>query len=237
MPGTQSHHSHFVTTHWTVVCEAARGGDTSAIEALGGLFSTYWKPLYRYVRRMGRAPADAEDLVQGFFAHLLEHDGLRSVDRERGRFRAFLLGALKHFMANEWQREHRLKRGGFASHLSIDWRTAESGVELVDDRTPDASYDREWAMALLDKVLNDLAHEERDHAFEQWKPFLSIDSAHIAYAAIADELGMSEGAVRVAVHRMRKRYRQRIREEIARTIVDDALVEDELRALFKALSG
>lgn len=229
----------FLTTRWTVVCDAARGGDTGAVGALGALFATYWQPLYRYVRRLGRPAPDAEDLVQGFFAHLLAHDGLRLADRGRGRFRAFLLGALKNFMANEWQREHRQKRGGFATHLSIDWRSAETGlgIEPADPRSPDLLYDRDWAMALLDKVLDDMAREERELDFDRWKPFLSMSSGHLSYAEIAAQFGMSEGAARVAVHRLRKRYRQRLREEIARTLGGDEQVEDEMRALFTALAG
>ena len=128
-PG-ESHSTQFVTTRWTLVCEAARGGDTDAVEALGALFQTYWPPLYRYVRRRGRSEPDAEDLVQGFFAHLLQLDGLRFADRDRGRFRVFLLGSLKHYLANDWEREHRQKRGGFATHVSIDWKDAETGLGL-----------------------------------------------------------------------------------------------------------
>ncbi len=137
---------------------------------------TYWPPLYRYVRRLGRTAQDAEDLTQGFFARLLEKDGLRLADRNRGRFRAFLLGSLKHYMANEWRRDHRLKRGGFATHLSIDWKDAETGLGLEpeDHRSPDKLYDRDWAMALLDKVLDDLAEEEKDLDFARWKPFLGV---------------------------------------------------------------
>jgi RNA polymerase sigma factor (sigma-70 family) len=238
MPAGETNPTLFATTRWTLVCDAARGGDTGAVDALGSLFQTYWPPLYRYVRRLGRTEADAEDLVQGFFAHLLQRDGLRLADRDRGRFRAFLLGSLKHYMANEWQREHRLKRGGFAIHLSIDWKDAETGLGLEpeDHRSPDKLYDRDWAMALLDKVLDDLAVEERDLDFARWKPFLSVSSAKLAYAALAAEFGMTEGAARVAVHRLRKRYRQRLRDEIGRTLADDQLVEDEMRSLFAALS-
>ncbi len=227
----------FATTHWTIVCEAARGGDAGAVAALGGLFETYWPPLYRYVRRLGRTAPDAEDLVQGFFAHLLEKDGLRLADRERGRFRAFLLGALKHYMANEWQRAHRQKRGGFVPHLSIDWRSAEAGLGLepADPGAPDLLFDRDWAVALLDKVLDGMTREERD--FERWKPFLGISGDRLPYAEIAVRFNLSEGAARVAVHRVRKRYRHRLRAEIARTLVGEEQVEEEMRALFAALSA
>ncbi|MFA7342663.1 MAG: sigma-70 family RNA polymerase sigma factor [Terrimicrobiaceae bacterium] len=228
----------FATTRWTLVCEAARGGDTAAVEALGALFGTYWQPLYRYIRRLGRTEPDAEDLVQGFFAHLLRQNGLRLADRDRGRFRAFLLGSLKHYMANEWQRDHRLKRGGFAPHLSIDWKNAETGLGLEpeDRRSPAKLYDRDWAVALLDKVLDDLAEEEKGSDFVRWKPFLSANSARLPYAEIAAESGITEEAARVAVHRLRKRYRQRLRDEIGRTLAPGQPVEDEMRSLFAALS-
>jgi RNA polymerase sigma-70 factor (ECF subfamily) len=228
----------FVTTRWTVVCEAVDGGDTKAAAALEALFASYWQPLYRYVRRLGQPAHDAEDLVQGFFASMLEHDSLRLADRARGRFRAFLLGSLKNYLANEWQRAHRLKRGGFASHLSIDWKSAETGlgIEPIDPRSPDLLYDRDWAVTLLDKVLDDIAREEKALEFDCWKPFLTISSGHLPYAEIAAQFGMSEGAARVAVHRLRKRYRQRLREEISRTLAGDDLVEDEMKALFAALS-
>lgn len=146
----------FATTRWTLVHDAARGGDSTAVAALGSLFGTYWQPLYRYVRRLGHSAPDAEDLVQGFFADLLAQNSLRLVDSGRGRFRAFLLGALKNHIAGEWQRQHRQKRGGFATHLSIDWRQAETGlgVEPQDPSSPDKLYDRDWAIAVLDKVLN-----------------------------------------------------------------------------------
>ena len=220
------------------MCDAARGGDHTAVDALGTLFMTYRLPLYRYARRMGKAKEDAEDLVQGFFAHLLEQNGLRLADRDRGRFRTFLLGCLKHHMANEWQSAHRLKRGGFATHLSINWEDAETGLclEPEDHRSPDKLYDREWAVALLDKVLDDLEKNENELDFTRWKPFLGMNSARIPYAQIASEFGMSEGAARVAVHRLRKRYRQRLREEIGRTLADSRFVEEEMGSLFSALS-
>jgi len=235
-PGSQP--TFFATTRWTLVCDAAQGGDTEAVEALGALFGTYWQPLYRYARRLGRSAPDAEDLVQGFFARLLEENGLRLADRDRGRFRTFLLGSLKNHMAGEWQRDHRQKRGGFASHLSLDWKDAETGLTLepADRRSPDRLYDRDWAMAMLDKVLDDLEREEKDLDFACWKPFLSVRSDHLAYAEIAARFGMTEGAARVAVHRLRKRYRQRLRDEIGRTLADSQLVEDEMRSLFAALS-
>ena len=228
----------FLTTSWTLVCDAARGGDTAAVSALGALFSTYWPPLYRYVRRQGQSTQDAEDLVQGFFAELLQQDGLRLADRDRGRFRMFLLAALKNHMAGEWQRAHRQKRGGFATHLAIAWQDAETGLSMepADGRSPDKLYDHDWAVTVLDKVLDDLEREDDGLDFARWKPFLSMGSGKLPYAEIAARFGMTEGAARVAVHRLRKRYRQRLREEIGRTLADESLVDEEMTSLFAALS-
>lgn len=226
----------FLTTRWTLVSEAARAGDTQAQAALGELFGVYWKPLYRYARRQGQSAEDAEDMVQGFFAHLLEGGGLRLADRDRGRFRAFMLGALRNFMANEWRREHRQKRGGFAPHLSLDWQDAESGLRLdaADTCSPDRLFDREWAMALLDGVLDDLEREEP--GLKQWKPFLSLSRERLSYAEMAKKFGVTEGAARVGVHRLRKRYRQRVRDAIAATLTDRSMVDEEMQALFTALA-
>ncbi|WP_193213099.1 RNA polymerase sigma factor [Luteolibacter marinus] len=226
----------FLTTRWTLVGEAARTGDAGAKQALGSLFVTYWKPLYRYARRQGKSPEDAEDLVQGFFEHLLEGDGLRKVDRDRGRFRAFMLGSLKNYVASEWRREHRQKRGGFAVHLSLDWHDAETGLGLdaEEHRSPDRWFDKEWATALLDKVLDDLDRDEP--GFERWKRFLGRGQGDLSYADVASVHGMSEGAARVAVHRLRKRYRQRVRDEIAGTLADPSMIDDEMRSLFEALT-
>jgi RNA polymerase sigma factor (sigma-70 family) len=226
----------FLTTRWTLVGKAVASGDTEARRALDDLFRIYWKPLYRYVRRMGKSPEDAEDLVQGFFGLLMAGDGLRLADRERGRFRAFLLAAIKNYMASEWRREHRQKRGGFAIHLSLDWQDAETGLtlEAEDKRSPDRLFDREWAIALLEKVLDDLEREEPE--FTRWKPFLSMSRERLSGAEIARQFGMGEGAVRVAAHRIRKRYRERVREEIAGTLTEPSMVEEEMRALFSALT-
>lgn len=227
----------FRTTRWTLVGRAAGSGEVETRRALGDLCAIYWKPLYGYVRRTGKGPEDAEDLVQGFFEHLVAGHGLRLADRDRGRFRTFLLGALKHYMINEWRREHRQKRGGFATHLSLDWRDAEGALtlEAEDGRSPDRWFDREWALSLLDKVLDELEREEPE--FARWKPFLSHGREQLPYAAIAADFGMSEGAARVAVHRLRKRYRARVRREIADSLTDPAMIEDEMQVLFQALSG
>jgi RNA polymerase sigma-70 factor (ECF subfamily) len=233
----------FATTRWTLVHEAAAGGDSSAAAALGDLFGTYWQPLYRYARRKGKAREDAEDLVQGFLAHLIEAETLRKTDRSKGRFRTFLLTAFNHWMINDWKHASRDKRGGGVAPLSFDWHHAETGLSLepADDRSPDKLFDREWALALLENVLTKLEQacraEGQGAAFQILKPCLTADSARIAYPEIAATLGTTEGAARVAVHRLRKRYRTLLTAEIARTLASPAAVEEELRALFAALAG
>lgn len=233
----------FATTRWTLVCDAARGGDTDATDALGALFGTYWQPLYRYARRKGTSREDSEDLVQGFFAHVVEDRALRDIDRGRGRFRVFLLASFNHWMINEWKHGSRQKRGGGVRPLSFDWESAETGLKLeaADDRSPDRLFDREWALALLGKVLGDLESVCRNEGnaaqFERLKPCLTADSTRIAYHELAADLGLSEGAARVAVHRLRKRYRSLLTEEIARTLASPDAVEEEMKSLFAALAG
>lgn len=235
--------SGFATTRWTLVCAAAHGGDAGAVSALGELFQTYWSPLYRYARRKGKSPADAEDLVQGFFAHLIESGGLRSTDPARGRFRSFLLAGFSHWMINDWKHATRKKRGGHALELSIDRENAETGLRLepADELGPDRLFDRDWALALLAKVLRDLETicraEGGETQFSLLKSSLASDSGRIPYAELGPVLGLSEGAARVAVHRLRKRYRALLNEEIARTLAPSSAIEEELRALFAALAG
>ena len=243
MPPDESKRTLFATTRWTLVCEAAREGDSRAAEALGTLFRIYWQPLYRYARRKGKSKEDAEDLVQGFLAHLLEAEALQTIDRGKGRFRAFLLASFNYWMINEWRRDARQKRGGEAITISFDWAGAETGlkIELVDEMSPDRLFDREWALALLGKVI--LGLEAAWNAdgmaaqFEKLKPCLTADSARIPYAELAVALGMSEGAARVAVHRLRKRYRALLTQEVARTLSSREAVEEEMRTLFAVLGG
>lgn len=233
----------FATTRWTLVCDAARGGDAAGLEALGSLFGSYWQPLYRYARRKGKSREDAEDLVQGFLAHLMQIDALREIDRARGRFRAFLLTSFNHWMINEWKHGTRKKRGGGVPSLSFDWQSAETGlkIDFADERSPDRLFDREWALALLGKVLAQLETTCRAEGnaaqFEMLKPCLTADSSRIPYADLAAGLGMSEGAARVAVHRLRKRYRHLLTEEITRTLSSPEAVEEEMQSLFAALAG
>ena len=243
-PESQDSPTFFATTRWTLVIDAARAGEeTTAIDALGTLLQTYWQPLYRYARRKGKTKEDAEDLVQGFLTHLLEKHSLRKVDRAKGRFRAFLLSSFNHWIINEWKHATRQKRGGGVTPLSFDWESAETGLKLepADERSPDRLFDREWALALLAKVLDDLEKtarsEENTRQFERLKSCLTTDSQQIPYPSLAAELKMSEGAVRVAVHRLRKRYRNQLETEVARTLPNQEAVRDEMEALFAALAG
>ena len=223
----------FATTRWTLVMNA---GESSG-EALGELCSAYWFPIYAYIRRRGYTKEDAEDLTQGFFASLLARGDIAGLRRENGKFRAFLLAALKHSLANAYDKSQRVKRGGGAPHFSLDWEQADLRFRLADETTlsPDAAYDREWATALLERVLVILSAESDDEArFACLKPYLSFDREAIPYATAAKTLNLDEGTVRVAVHRLRKRYRALLHEEIARTLAGPDLVEEELGALMSA---
>jgi RNA polymerase sigma-70 factor (ECF subfamily) len=232
----------FATTHWTVVLAAGRQHTSTAARALEELCRTYWYPLYAYVRRHGRSHEEAEDLTQAFFARLLEGNFLESVSSEKGKFRAFLLAAFKHFLANEWDRAHRQKRGGGVPTLSLDWQAADTRyrIEPADTLSPDKIYDRQWALALLERVLNRLGDEcraaDQEKLFEQLKPFLMLDKAAAPYSQTAAQLGMTEGALRVAAHRLRHRYRELLRSEIAQTLSDPTQTEGEIRALFEAFT-
>lgn len=233
----------FATTRWTVVLLAGRKSSPQSAQALEELCCAYWYPLYAYVRHQGHRKSDAEDIVQGFFARFLAKNYLDGLRSERGRFRAFLLAALKHFLANEWDRAHRQKRGGGAMPLALDWQDADTRyrLDLPDPLSPDKLYDRVWATALLRRVLDRLrvecADDGRADFFEAVKECLTVGKGAIPYAEVATRTGLSEGAVRVAVHRLRKRYRALLREEIAQTLADPAQVAEELRALFAAVSG
>lgn len=232
----------FATTHWTVVLAAGRQRSPQAARALEELCHTYWFPLYAYTRRRGHSKEDAEDLTQAFFTRLLEKNSFATLDSEKGKFRAFLLASLKNFLANERDKEHAQKRGGGSPALSLDWQTADTKFQVADavEPSPDKAFDREWALALLAKVIERLQAEcEADgkaKLFEQLKTFLMAGQAESAQREVAAALGMEEGAVRVAVHRLRKRYRQLLRDEIANTLANSDMVDEEMRALFGAFS-
>jgi RNA polymerase sigma factor (sigma-70 family) len=232
----------FATTHWTVVLAAGKHSTPQSDGALEELCRTYWFPLYAYVRRRGYTKEDAEDSVQAFFARFLAKNYLAGLSAERGRFRAFLLASLKHFLINEWKKSQRLKRGSGEIALSLDWQTADTKFQVAatNEPSPDKAFDREWALALLAKVIERLQKEcEADgkaKLFERLKIFLTADKTGTAQAEAAKALGMEEGTVRVAIHRLRKRYRELLRAEIAQTLADAADVDEEMRALFGAFS-
>lgn len=232
----------FATTHWTVVLAAGRKHTAQSDAALEELCKTYWFPLYAYVRRRGHSKEDAEDLTQAFFARMLEKNYLEGLSAERGRFRAFLLAALKHFLANEWDKTQRKKRGGHLQHLSLDWQNADTQFQVATatDLNPDKTFDREWAVALLARVLERLRAEckaeGKEGQFLRLKSTLTGGKGSICYGEVARTLNLNEGAVRVAVHRLRKRYRQLLTEEIAQTVADPAQADEEMRALFAAFA-
>ncbi|MCP5516060.1 MAG: sigma-70 family RNA polymerase sigma factor [Verrucomicrobiales bacterium] len=233
----------FATTHWTLVAAVGDQDSPAAAAALEELCRTYWQPLYAYVRRRGHSREDAEDLTQGFFARLLERNDLVGLSPDRGRFRAFLLAAFNHFLANEWKYRRRLKRGGAGNPLSLDWREAESRYAALgmDGGSPDRLYDRAWVVTLLDRVLARLAEEcaaeGKGGVFARLKGCLMLERGEIPYPDMARETGLSEGALRVAVHRLRRRYRGLLRREIARTLTRADQVDAELQSLFAALEG
>jgi RNA polymerase sigma factor (sigma-70 family) len=232
----------FATTHWTVVLAAGNRSTPQSDLALEQLCRTYWFPLYAYVRRRGHTTEDAEDLTQAFFARFLAKNYLEGLSAERGRFRAFLFASLKHFLANEWDKSRRQKRGGGEVPLSLDWQTADTQFQVAAtaEPSPDKAFDREWALALLGKVIERLQKEceaeGKAKLFEQLKIFLTVGKGELSHAEAAKNLSMDETAVRVAIHRLRKRYRELLRDEIAQTLADAADVDEEMRALFGAFS-
>jgi len=232
----------FNTTHWSVVL-AVRGESADAQEALEKLCRVYWYPLYAFVRRQGHSPEDAEDLIQGFFARLLQRKDLETVQRERGRFRSYLLVSLKHFTLNEQLRARAEKRGGGQSLISLDEVEAEKkfAQEPVDKSTPEMIFERRWALALLDKVLERLRQEHeatgRLRLFDTLRWFLSDEPAEQSQAQVGAQLGLSTGAVKQAVRRLRQRYRELLREEVANTVATAADIDDEVRHLVAVLRG
>jgi RNA polymerase sigma-70 factor (ECF subfamily) len=231
----------FATTRWTVVLAAGHRGAPQADIALEELCRTYWFPLYAYVRRHGHSREDAEDLTQAFFARLLEKNYLEGISKDKGKFRAFLLVAVKRFLANEWDRARSQKRGGGVKPLSLDWQDADTRYQIdpADNLSPDKLYDRAWAMTLLERVITRLrdesAAEGKARLYDHLKTFLMAGKSDIPYARAA-ALEMTEGAVRVAIHRLRRRYRELLREEIAQTLSDPAQADEEMQALFSALT-
>lgn len=232
----------FPTTHWSVVLSAGRHELPQAAAALEQLCRTYWYPLYAFVRRRGFRPEDAQDLTQAFFAHLLGKDFLNRVRPEKGRFRSFLLASLKHFLADEWDKDHAARRGGGQVVLRLDDHEAEARyrVEPTDPLDPETFYEHRWALTLLECVLDRLQAEfaaaGKLESFQQLQPFLLGEKAGTTYADMAARLGSTEGGVTMMVHRMRQRYRALFREEIAHTVASPEETDEEMRHLFSLLA-
>ena len=241
-PGPRSH-AVFNTTHWSLVVAAGDLASPVATAALESLCRTYWYPLYAFARRQGNSPSDAQDLTQGFFARLLEKNYLATADRRRGRFRSFLLTSLKHFLANEHDRATALKRGGVEKPHSLDDSSAEErfAIEPVGAADADWLFDQQWAFTVLDRALDRVRadYEEAGNAalFGRLKAWVSAPASDADYALAGLELGMNSGAVAVAVHRLRTRYREFVRREIADTVANPGDVEDEMRHLLAVLQG
>lgn len=228
----------FAQTRWSVVLKAAREAGPVAEEALAILCETYWFPLYAYVRRQGHQPHDAEDLTQAFLARLLEKRYLEGIQREGGRFRSFLLTALKRFLANEWHRARAAKRGGTRPVVSLDSETAEGRyrAEPAHSLTPDRLYERQWAQALLDRVMTLLREEYaragRTEWFDRLSATLGRPRGEAPYRELAEQLGTTEAAVKMAAQRLRARYRVLLRAEVAHTVARPEEVDEEIRHLF-----
>jgi RNA polymerase sigma-70 factor (ECF subfamily) len=233
----------FATTHWSAVIRAGSSDTTRSRAALEKLCETYWYPLYAHVRRRGHSAEDAKDLTQGFFLRLLELGSLANVNPKLGRFRSFMLGALDHFLINEWKKARAEKRGGGRDMLSLDWAAAERRFDLEpsDAVAPDKTFDKQWATALLDEVLKQLeaeyAAEGNIELFRALKATLAGRRETQPYAKLAGDLGMGESAVKVAVHRMRKRYRTLLQAEIRRTVDSADEAKEELEHLFRVLAN
>ena len=231
----------FVTTHWSVVLSAKEGSTEESEAALERLCCTYWFPLYVFVRRRGYGAHDAQDLTQEFFTHHLAKDFLRTVDRSKGTFRSFLLASLKNFIVKEWRRANTQKRGGQFTFVSTDAQSAEQQYLQVQsaDLTPEQLFDREWATTLLNQTLSRLREEfvaaGRGEKFDALKIFLIGERGAVSYAELAAQLETTEAALKMAVSRMRDRYGELLRAEIANTVSGPAEIEEELRALFAAL--
>ena len=231
----------FATTHWSVVLTAGDHESPHQLAALEKLCAAYWYPIYAFIRRRGSNPDEAKDRTQSFFEYLIERNAFAVANSERGKFRTFLLCSLNNFLANEWERGNRLKRGGGREIISLDSEPAEERYKLepVDNQTPEVLFERRWAETLLQLVLTRLRAEYEagsgSRRFEDVQTFIVEDRGAIPFAKVAEVLGMSEAALKSVVHRLRKRYRDLVREEIANTVSSPAEVEPELRHLLQAL--
>jgi RNA polymerase sigma factor (sigma-70 family) len=242
-PGPVTRAPIFVTTHWSVVLAATGADTTKAQAALERLCGLYWYPIYHFVRRQGHSVHDAQDFTQEFFARLLEKKWIAGADQSRGRFRSFLLMVLKRFLTVEWRYANAEKRAGDRHCLPLPLDTAETRYtrEPADTSTPEQAFEKQWALTLLETVLRQLRTEyEQDgkgRLFDTLKPCLMGSRESQPYAALAASLDMSEGAIKVAVHRLRERYRERLKAEIAHTVASPADVDSEMRHLIRVLAA
>jgi len=234
---------HFAATHWSMVRRAVGSHDDAAAKALGSLCEAYWPPVYAYLRCHGHAPHEAEDLTQEFFAEMLARRSLARADERRGRFRSFLLACLNRFLGHERRRSQALKRGGAVGCVPLVVEEAERrlSLEAAADAPPERVYDRQWAQTLLDRTATLLREEfvraGRADRFEALSQCLCLGDAPGAYASLAARLNMTEGAVKVAVHRLRNRYREILRAQVAQTVDGDGEIDGEVRYLLSVVSG
>jgi RNA polymerase sigma-70 factor (ECF subfamily) len=232
----------FATTHWSIVVAAGQGDSGPSQRALEALCHAYWYPIYVYVRRKGYGPEEAEDLTQEFFSQLIAKEHLRLADRRKGKFRTFLLATLDYFLMREWSRAHRQKRGGQFTFISLDKERPEERYKLepADNDTPEKRFLRQWALSVLKQTMKALQCECEAHGkgalFQEAKDLISGERHGTAYSQISKNLGVGEGAARVAVHRLRQRYGELLRREIAHTVASEAEIDEELRYLFQVLS-
>ena len=233
----------FHTTQWSIVLSARDGQDSKAEAALANLCQNYWRPLYTFLRRTGNSQHDAQDLTQSFFATLIDKDYLKSVDQEKGRFRSFLLVAIKHFVANQRAHDKALKRGGDHQRLPLDYADAERFLASTptSKQSPDHEFEYNWAITVLDQALESVRDEfvatDKLQDFEHLKPFLTPSDQLPTFNQLAEVLGLGEAGARSAVHRLRRRYRRTLREHVAQTVGREEDIDDELQQLMKILSA
>ncbi len=233
----------FHTTHWTIVLTAREKDGTAAQEALASLCSTYWYPLYAFIRRQGSSPHEAEDLTQGFFFHFLERHALGSVQPAAGKFRSFLLACLKNFLSNERERAHAQRRGSGRALVSLDSTDAETrySLEPAEERAPEALFERRWALAVIERTMTELRREYvtagKSELFEAFQSFLPGGKGDASRADLAAKRGVSPGAIDVAVHRLRQRFGVLLREQVAQTVSSEAEVEEEIRYLISVIGS
>jgi DNA-directed RNA polymerase specialized sigma24 family protein len=242
-PGTlQEGGATFATTHWSIVAQSALTDVPEAANALTQLCETYWPPIYSFVRRRGYAPPDAQDLTQSFFAYFLRTKAYARTDQLQGKFRCFLLASVKHFLANDWDRAQAIRRGGDYQFVSLDQKTAEALYDSAAafDSTAERLFDSRWAKTLAGRALNSLRDELQAEGklelFEQLKSFLAGDSVIPSYDEASARTGLPRATVKTHVHRLRQRYREIVRREIARTVSSPHEVDDELHYLYNILA-